>query len=73
MRNFKKLKAKELYETSLKLDEQANIEAEKELIEFGYTLGDKGYSGSIAMHIEAAGLRVLADDIEDGLIDECEI
>ena len=36
-------------------------------------MGEKGHSGSVVMHVEAAGLRCLADDIEDGLIDEDEI
>lgn len=73
MREFKNSKAQELFLQSLRLDEIADKEAEKEIAQIGYTLGEKGHSGSITMHVEATGLRCLADDIENGLIEDDEI
>ena len=70
MREFKNPKARELFLASLEIEKQADERAKQEVEEIGYTLGEHG-SGE--MFTEAAGLRVLADEIEDGLIDEEEI
>ena len=70
MREFKNLKARELFLESLRLDEIARKTQEKEIKQLGVAIGENG-SGEI--FTEAAGLRILADDIEDGLIDEDEI
>ena len=68
MREFKNPKARELFLESLKLDRQADEMEDKEIKEIGIALNT-----SAEIHTEAAGLRVLADDIEDGLVDENEI
>lgn len=68
MRNFKKEKARELFIASLRLDEEREEIEKQELKENGvvsqYTL---------ELRTEAAGMRVLADDIEDGFIEETEL
>lgn len=68
MRNFKKEKARELFIASLNLDEECKRMEEQDLQENGvvsqYTL---------ELRTEAAGMRVIADDIEDGLIEETEL
>lgn len=68
MREFKNLKARELFLASLKLDREACEMEDKEIKETGIAINT-----SAEIHTQAAGLRVLADDIEDGLIDENEI
>lgn len=70
MREFKNPKARELFLASLRIDEEADRIAQKEMKELGCSIG---MSGSGEMHTEAAGLRVLADDLEDGFISEEEI
>ena len=68
MREFKNSKARELFLESLRLDNIACEQQNKEIKEFGVALDT-----TLDIFTEAAGLRVLADDIEDGLIDEDEI
>lgn len=68
MREFKNPKARELFLASLKLDKEAYEMENKEIQETGIALNT-----SAEIHTQAAGLRVLADDIEDGLVDENEI
>lgn len=68
MREFTNAKARELFLVSLKLDKEACEMEDKEIKETGTTLDI-----SAEIHTQAAGLRVLADDIEDGLVDENEI
>lgn len=70
MREFKNSKARELFLESLKLEEIAKERQEQEIKQIGAAIGE---NGSSEIFTEAAGLRVLADDIEDGLIDEDEI
>lgn len=68
MREFTTAKARELFLASLKLDREADEIEDKEIKETGIALNT-----SAEIHTQAAGLRVLADDIEDGLVDENEI
>lgn len=68
MREFKNPKARELFLESLKLDRQADEMEDKEIKETGIALNT-----SVEIHTEAAELRVLADDIENGFVDENEI
>ena len=68
MRDFKNSKARELFLESLKLDEIAKRKVDEEVKTLGVAL-DK----TLDIFTEAAGLRVLADEIEDSLIDEDEI
>ena len=68
MREFKNSKARELFLESLKLDKLAQEKQNKEIQELGVTL-----DATLDIFTEAAGLRAIADDIEDGLIDEDEI
>lgn len=70
MREFKNPKARELFLASLRIDEEADRMEEKEITATGFSFGK---NGSGEMHTEAAGLRVLADDLEDGFISEEEI
>lgn len=70
VREFKNPKARELFLASLKIDEEADRMEEKEIAATGNSFGK---NGSGEMHTEAAGLRVLADDLEDGFISEEEI
>ncbi len=68
MRDFKKAKARELYLASLRVEDNARQSGQEDIKEIGR------YSHSTSeMFREAAGLRVLADDVEDGFIDEEEI
>ena len=65
MREYKKSKARELFLASLELDQWA-VDKEKE----------KGYEYDDTLDIvrsEACSLRILADDIEDGIINENDI
>ena len=68
MREFKNKKARGLFLSSLQLDEIADKRIEEEMKNNGVV-----YETTFEIKTEAAGLRVLADDIEDGLIDEDEI
>jgi len=68
MREFKNSKARELFLESLRLDNIAYEKQNKEIKQLGVALDT-----TLDIFTEAAGLRVLADDIEDGLIDEDEI
>ena len=68
MREFKNKKARELFLSSLQLDEIADKRIEEEMKNNGVV-----YEDTFEIKTEAAGLRVLADDLEDGLIDEDEI
>lgn len=68
MREFKNSKARELFLESLRLDNIACEKQNKEIKQLGVALDT-----TLDIFTEAAGLRVLADDIEDGLIDEDEI
>jgi len=68
MREFKNSKARELFLESLKLDEIAKSKVDEEVKTLGVALDT-----TLDTFTEAAGLRVLADEIEDGLIDEDEI
>lgn len=70
MREFKNPKARELFLDSLRIDKEADRMEEKEIAETGFSFGK---NGSGEMRTEAAGLRVLADDLEDGFILEEEI
>ena len=67
MRKFKNEKARELYLKSLSLDEWID-KKEKENRKTGVIDDYLAEAGCYA-----ASLRVLADDIEDGLIDEEEL
>ena len=69
-RIFKNPTARELFLASLRIDEETDRIEQKEMKELGCSIG---MSGSGEMHTEAAGLRVLADDLEDGFISEEEI
>lgn len=68
MKEFKNSKARELFLESLKLDKIAKRKVDEEVETLGAALDT-----TLDIFTEAAGLRVLADDIEDGLIDEDEI
>ena len=68
MREFKNSKARELFLESLKLDKIAQEKEKQDIKELGVALNN-----TLDIYTEAAGLRILADDIEDGLIDEDEI
>ena len=68
MREFKNSKARELFLESLRLDKIAKEKQNKEIQELGVALDT-----TLDIFTEAAGLRVLADDMEEGLIDEDEI
>ena len=68
MREFKNSKARELFLESLKLDEIAKRKVDEEVKTLGVALDT-----TLDIFTEAAGLRVLADEIEDNLIDEDEI
>ena len=68
MRDFKNSKARELFLESLKLDEIAKRKVDEEVKMLGVALDT-----TLDIFTEAAGLRVLADEIEDSLIDEDEI
>ena len=68
MRGFQNPKARELFLKSLELDKEAYEMEDKEIKATGITLDT-----SAEIHTQAAGLRVLADDIEDGFVDENEI
>jgi len=68
MREFKNEKARKFFLESLELDEIAQERAKREMEELG-VLTDS----TCDIKTEAAGLRVLADDLEDGVICEDEI
>ena len=68
MREFKNSKARELFLESLRLDKVAQEKVDTEVKCLGVALDT-----TLDIFTEAAGLRALADDIEDGLIDEDEI
>ena len=70
MREFKNSKARELFLASLKIEEDAYEIEKKEIEQTGFSFGENGSGEKL---VEAASLRVLADDIEDGLISEDEI
>ena len=67
MREFKNKKARELFLESLRLEKIAVERQKEEIEESGVTMQ------SSELFTEAAGLRVLADDIEDGFIYEKDI
>ena len=68
MREFKNSKARELFLESLRLDKVAQEKVDTEVEKVGVALDT-----TLDIFTEAAGLRVIADDIEDGLIHEDEI
>lgn len=68
MRDFKKPKAIELIKEAQALEDFVKAEEQK-LIKQGLPLLEY----YCELLTEAAGLRVLADDIEDGIISEAEI
>lgn len=68
MKEFKNPKAQELYLASLELEIEASMIAEEEMKQVGCVLDN----GSCEMFMQAAGLRVMADDLEAGLLTEEE-
>ena len=68
MREFKNSKARELFLQSLKLDDEVRKMEQEDIKNYGTV-----FDFTLELGTEAAGLRVLADDIEDGIIDEEEI
>lgn len=68
MKEFKNPKAQELYLASLELEYEASKLAEEEIREVGCVLDN----GSCELYTQAAGLRVMADDIEAGVLTEEE-
>ena len=68
MRDFKNNAARKLFLESLELDKIADERAEEEMHKLGVITSD-----TCDIKTEAAGLRVLADDLEDGVIFEDEI
>ena len=67
MREFKNSKARKLFLESLKIDEEIDRMQDEEMNTIGYT---DEYTNELKC--QAAGLRVLADDIEDGIVNEEE-
>lgn len=65
---FKNNKARELFLESLRIDEEADKRIQEEVEELGVCLDT-----TMEMKTEAAGMRILADDIEKGIISEDEI
>lgn len=68
MREFKNENARKLFLESLELDKIADKKAKQEMKELGVIT-----NYTCELKTEAAGLRTLADDLEDGMICEDEI